>query len=258
MKRNKTILAVALGTIFATHAFAENNLTPNLGVAPTQSTNVGSVSAQKAETIDNNELSRISMETKKLEKQNQVAASQLNLLKTQKEIEALQDEQGNGGSVSAKNNMRANEEQRLSEEQDIPQEVGFVYKNDKKSKLTDENSEVNTILKEFQDLKKTVADKEKEQQAQAIKPMIAIRSLESVDLDRLSVYGDSQKSARLKFIYLITDGPTQKRVSNKVDVKEGGEFKVQGDTYKVVQINTDGITIQNTISKKNIDLTRAQ
>lgn len=256
MKRNKTILAVALGAILASHAFADDNLTPNLG---------GKTSATKIDTsntntkpIDNNELSKISMQKRKLDQENQVATSELTLLKTQKEIQTLKDDQENGVSMSSKNGMRANEEQQLSEEQGIPQDVGFIYKNDKKAKLTEQNSEVNTILKEFQDLKKSVQEKEKEQQAQAIKPMIAIRSLESVDLDRLSVYGESQKSARLKFIYLVTDGPTQKRISNKVDVKEGAEFKVQGDSYKVIQINTDGLTIQNTISKKNIELTRVQ
>ena len=80
--------------------------------------------------------------------------------------------------------------------------------------------------------------------------------MESVELDGLSIYDDSQKSAKLKFTYLINEGANQKRVSSKVDIKENANFKVQGDSYKVVQIRNDGVTIQNTISHKNIDLTR--
>lgn len=251
MKLSKTILAVALGSILASHAFADDK-----AVAPTTAKN----DTENSSVITNNDLSKITMEQKKLEKENAVAQSKLSLLKTQQEIMKVKEETGDGGFSGGPNEMKASDEQRLSEEQGIPQNVGFIYKNDKKAKLTEENSEMNTILQEFNALKQSVAEKDKKEQEQqeAAKQMVSIKSLESVEIDRLSIYGEVQKSARLRFVYLITEGPTQKRVATKVDVKEGSEFKVQGDTYKVVQIGTEGITIQNTVSKKNIDLARSQ
>lgn len=258
MRKNKTILAITLGALLASNAYAAGGIEPK--------TNVPDKATGQSTPINNKDLSTIALEQKKLERESDVAKTKLDLLKTNLEIQKIQDEQEGGSSSTSGNNvlkMSATEEQRLAEEQGLNQDVGFVYKGDsKKTKLTKENSEIDTVLKEFNELKKKVdtsnSDKDAQEAAKFARPQISIKSLESVQLDRLSIYNESEKSARIKFIYLVNEGQTQKRVSTPVDVKEGAIFKVQGDSYKVMQIGNNGVTIQNTISKKDIELNRVE
>jgi len=263
MKRNKTILAVALGALLASNVYAADNITPQLN-AKADNTSVSTSDQASVGNVNNNALTEIALQQKKLERENFVATQKLNLLKTNQQIQQLSEDSdfSSGGSVGSNSNapkMSPSEEQRIAEEQGIQQEVGFVYKGDaKKAKITEENTEISKVLSEFNDLKKKVEknDQEANQVPANARPQISIRSLESVELDGLSIYDDSQKSAKIKFTYLINEGASQKRVVSKVDIKENGTFKVQGDSYKVLQIRNDGVSLQNTITQKNIELTR--
>lgn len=260
MRKNKTILAAVLGTILTSNVYAADNVAPQLAV---KNDNISEKkSLDNSGVINNNILSEVALKNKKLERENANAKLQLDLLKTNQEIARMNEEDsGYGGNPSSALKMSPSEEQRIADEQGINQDVGFVYKGDaKKEKITEENSEINKVLSEFNELKKKVEQSDKDAISAQVpanaRPQISIRTLESVELDGLSIYDDSQKSAKLKFTYLINEGANQKRVSSKVDIKENANFKVQGDSYKVVQIRNDGVTIQNTISHKNIDLTR--
>jgi opacity protein-like surface antigen len=264
MKRNKTILAVALGALLASNVYAADNITPQLN-SKTDAPNAQATAQSSANSGNNNNaLTEIALQQKKLERENFVATQQLNLLKTKQQIQQLSEDSdfSSGSTVGSNSNapkMSPSEEQRIAEEQGIQQEVGFVYKADaKKAKITEENTEINKVLSEFNDLKKKMEKNEQEATQVPVnaRPQISIRSLESVELDGLSIYDESEKSAKIKFTYLINDGPNQKRVVSKVDIKENGTFKVQGDSYKVLQIRNDGVSIQNTVTQKNIELAR--
>lgn len=215
--------------------------------------------------IDKDKLSQIRMKIQEETLNQELEQGRLNKLRIQQEQNKIKNEMNSGGStINTKNDyMKPTEEAILSKKDGIPQNVGFVYKNqivepknttntnntsnDRKSGNPDE---ISNILKKFDDLKK-----ESDNTLKVATEYVVLKTLLDTELDMLSIY-DGNKSAKLRFSYLHDDGIQKRKVITVVSVSEGKTFKVENDIYKVDNIDSDGIVIHNTKSKEEIILTK--
>lgn len=225
--------------------------------------------------IDKDKLSLIRMKIQEESLNQELEQGKLNKLRIQQEQNKIKNEM-NGLTGSSNNaniingredHMKPTEEDILSKQGQIPQNVGFVYKNqiidaiEKKdipknmldalnSSKSDDPAEISNILKKFDELKK-----ESDSTIKVVKEYVIVKTLVDSELDMLSIY-DGSKSAKLKFSYMHDDGTQKRKVVTIVNVSEGKTFKVEDDIYKVEKIDSDGLVIQNTKSEEYIILTK--
>lgn len=271
-KINKSKLAILIGlSVLSINVFAANTMNTN-------SNTIGGAVAPVEKDISSDDLSKIRMKIQQTKLEQQLEQEKTNKLRAVSEQMKIQDSVDGSGSKGVVNNsplpddMRATEEQRLSDEQNINQNVGFIYKSDavsdslgKKSKgsnsiidaLTsdkdnsnEKTDELSKVLKKFDDLKK-----EADTTVKTVNEYVVKKTFLGADITMLSIF-DGTKSAKIKFTYLIDDGIQKKKVGNVISVEEGKSFKVEDDNFNVQAIDKDGVVIVNTTTKEDMILTR--
>ena len=271
-KINKSKLAILVGlSVLSINVFAANTMNTN-------SNTIGGAVAPVEKDISSDDLSKIRMKIQQTKLEQQLEQEKTNKLRAVSEQMKIQDSVDGSGSKGVVNNsplpddMRATEEQRLSDEQNINQNVGFIYKSDavsdslgKKSKgsnsiidaLTsdkdnsnEKTDELSKVLKKFDDLKK-----EADTTVKTVNEYVVKKTFLGADITMLSIF-DGTKSAKIKFTYLIDDGIQKKKVGNVISVEEGKSFKVEDDNFNVQAIDKDGVVIVNTTTKEDMILTR--
>lgn len=271
-KINKSKLAILIGlSVLSINVFAANTMNTN-------SNTIGGAVAPVEKDISSDDLSKIRMKIQQTKLEQQLEQEKTNKLRAVSEQMKIQDSVDGTGSKGVVNNsplpddMRATEEQRLSDEQNINQNVGFIYKSDagsdslgKKSKgsnsiidaLTsdkdnsnEKTDELSKVLKKFDDLKK-----EADTTVKTVNEYVVKKTFLGADITMLSIF-DGTKSAKIKFTYLIDDGIQKKKVGNVISVEEGKSFKVEDDNFNVQAIDKDGVVIVNTTTKEDMILTR--
>lgn len=222
--------------------------------------------------IDKDKLSLIRMQIQEESLNQELEQGKLNKLRIQQEQNKIKNEMNgvtvNNNIINGKEDyMKPTEEDILSKQGGIPQNVGFVYKQNQvnsiekkevpknmldslNSSKSNDPAEISNILKKFDELKK-----ESDSTIQVVKEYVIVKTLIDSELDMLSIY-DGNKSAKLKFSYMHDDGTQKRKVITIVNVSEGKTFKVEDDIYKVDKIDSDGIVIQNTKSSEYIILTK--
>jgi Tfp pilus assembly major pilin PilA len=220
--------------------------------------------------VDKEELSQIRLKIQKEKLNQEYEQEKLNKLRIKQEQNKIED-QITGQPINSKQDeaMKPTEEDILSKEQGIQQNVGFVYKtgeSDNKVKesnnildsLTGNNSEgdqenpdnLAKVLQKFDELKK-----ESDITLKVANEYVVVKSLVSTELDMLSIY-DGKKSAKVRFAYLHDDGIQKRKVITVVSIVEGKTFKIEEDIYKVEKLDSDGLVILNTKTKEEIILTK--
>lgn len=194
-------------------------------------------------------------------------------VKVEDEINGVSNSVANG-EVNMPQINQPTEEERLSTQNGISQPVGFIYSKDaivtdpsekKKSNNildaltgghdhedseTDGADELSKVLKKFDQLKK-----ETDKPASLQQEFTLTKKLVETQLDMLSIFGED-KSAKVKFVYLIDDGIQKKRVANIISVKEGRVFNVEDDTFKVDTIDGDGLVLIDMKTKEQKIITK--
>lgn len=226
------------------------------------------IAAEKV--VDKEELSQIRLKIQKEKLNQELEQEKLNKLRIKQEQGKIED-QINGGSalIKQEDEMKPTEEEILSREQNIPQNVGFIYKNEASTSkpqqsnnildaLTGEGNtasednpdDLSKVLQKFDDLKK-----ESDSTLKMASEYVVVKTLVETELDMLSIY-DGKKSAKIRFAYLHDDGIQKRKVITVVNVVEGKTFKIEDDIYKVENLDSDGLVILNTKTKKEIILTK--
>lgn len=226
------------------------------------------IAAEKV--VDKEELSQIRLKIQKEKLNQELEQEKLNKLRIKQEQGKIED-QINGGSalIKKEDEMKPNEEEILSREQNIPQNVGFIYKNEASTSkpqksnnildaLTGEGNtasednpdDLSKVLQKFDALKK-----ESDSTLKMASEYVVVKTLVETELDMLSIY-DGKKSAKIRFAYLHDDGIQKRKVITVVNVVEGKTFKIEDDIYKVENLDSDGLVILNTKTKEEIILTK--
>lgn len=223
-------------------------------------------------TVDKEELSQIRLKIQKEKLNQEYEQEKLNKLRIQQEQSKIENQMISPSISGTKENyMEPTEEDRLSHEKEIPQNVGFIYKNDQteasspKSNnildvLTSEGEpnpnaseggeDLSKVLQKFDDLKK-----ESDSTLKVATEYVVVKTLVGTELDMLSIY-DGKKSAKVRFSYMHDDGIQKRKVISVVSVVEGKTFKVEDDIYKVESLDRDGVVIINTKNNEEIILTK--
>lgn len=213
--------------------------------------------------LDKDKLSQIRMKIQEETLNQELEQGKLNKLRIQQEQSKIKNEI-NGGSIQLKeDNMNPKEEDILSKENNLPQNVGFIYKSqliekenstnrlDNLNDVKNNNSdEISNILQKFDDLKK-----ESDVTLKSATEYKIVKTLIQTELDMLSIY-DENKSAKIRFSYIHDDGIQKRKVITVINATEGKSFKVEDDIYKVENIDSDGIVIRNMNNKEEIILTK--
>lgn len=255
-----SIALIAVLSIFSVNAFAVDKAAP--------------------QTPKKEDLSDIRMQIQKEKLEQELEKEKLNKLRLKAEQVKVEDEM-NGVTTGAVANGDANmpqigqptEEEKLSTQNGIAQPVGFIYSKEPVITTTDKKKtnnildaltgksekpeggaegadELSKVLQKFDQLKK-----ETDKPASLQVDYTVTKTLIETQLDMLSIFGDD-KSAKIKFVYLIDDGIQKKKVANIVSVKEGRVFNVEDDTYKVDQIDGDGLVLVNMKTKEQKIITK--
>lgn len=209
--------------------------------------------------LDKDKLSQIRMKIQEETLNQELEQGKLNKLRIQQEQSKIKNEI-NGGSIQLKeDNMNPKEEDILSKENNLPQNVGFIYKsqqiensNNVLEELNGKNNpdELSNILQKFDDLKK-----ESDVTLKSATEYKVVKTLVETELDMLSIY-DGKKSAKIRFSYIHDDGTQKRKVITVINATEGKSFKVEDDIYKIENIDSDGIVIRNSKNKEEIILTK--
>lgn len=227
------------------------------------------IAAEKV--VDKEELSQIRLKIQKEKLNQELEQEKLNKLRIKQEQDKIEEQISGGSSlIKQEDEMNPTEEERLAKEQNIPQNVGFIYKNDASaSKQTKSNNildaltgedttnssednpeDLSKVLQKFDDLKK-----ESDSTLKMASEYVVLKTLVGTELDMLSIY-DGKKSAKIRFSYLHDDGIQKRKVITVVNVVEGKTFKIEDDIYKVENLDNDGLVIVNTKTKEEIILTK--
>ena len=227
------------------------------------------IAAEKV--VDKEELSQIRLKIQKEKLNQELEQEKLNKLRIKQEQDKIEEQiSGVSSLIKQEDEMNPTEEERLAKEQNIPQNVGFIYKNDaSESKQTKSNNildaltgedttnssednpeDLSKVLQKFDDLKK-----ESDSTLKMASEYVVLKTLVGTELDMLSIY-DGKKSAKIRFSYLHDDGIQKRKVITVVNVVEGKTFKIEDDIYKVENLDNDGLVIVNTKTKEEIILTK--
>lgn len=209
------------------------------------------------------ELSKIRISIQKEKLNQEYEQEKLNKLRIQQEQSKIENNNSIGLGAVKIDEMSPTEEARIAKDNNIPQNVGFIYKNDssenKSNKVLNELNgemkdsspeELSKVLQKFDELKK-----ESDSAVKETGKYVVVKTLVSTDLDMLSIY-DGNKNAKVRFSYIHDDGIQKKKVITVVNVTDGKTFKVDDDIYNVINLDSDGLVIVNTKTKEEIILTK--
>ena len=259
-KIKRTKLAIVIGlSIMAFNAFAEENTANN------------NTPEQK---ISTEELSKIRMQIKKEQLSQELDSQILNRVRIQSEKTKIEDQLDGGSSLkngaNVPEDMKATEEDRLTEKANAQQNVGFVYKSDEvkdddtskkgnsiidaltgKPTTSEESSdELSKVLKKFDDLKK-----EADTSVKTANEYVVTKTFLGADITMLYIF-DGVKNAKVKFTYLQDDGIQKTKIGNVVSLQEGKIFNVENDSFKVNTIDKDGVVLLNNTTQEEIIITK--
>lgn len=233
----------------------------------------------KTEDVKKEDLSQYRMRIQKEKLEQEFEREKLGKLKIKAEQAKIED-QINGVSTTGAatdanmpNAMTPSEEEKIATAKGIPQNVGFIYKNDaetvqtqskkpnnildaltgkgdKDKSNTEGSDDVSAVLKKFDLLKK-----ESDTTVKSMSEYVVTKTLLETKLDMLSIF-DENKTAKLRFVYLHDDGIQKKKVITVVTVNEGKVFNVEDDTYKIDKIDSDGLVIVNIKTKEETIITK--
>ncbi len=223
--------------------------------------------APKQNEIKKEDLSQVRMQIHKEKLEQELEKEKLSKLRLKAEQAKIEDQLNGVSATSIDSNLpqvpRASDEDKISKDNSIPQNVGFIYRGDNHidnsksvrsnnildsltGKKTSSNKdpvegkdELSKVLEKFDEYKKVSDSK-----AKVLNEYVVSKTLLETDLDMLSIFDDN-KSARLRFVYLHDDGIQKKKVISLVTVKEGRVFKIEDDTFKVDKIDSDGLVLVN-------------
>lgn len=262
MKNRNKFKLTQLCLLIATISVSSFSFADNAAKSTTKPLSTTEKTTEKANDtpLNNSDLSDLRKEIVAEQLRGQLADKKLETKKKEKEIESLQyqidNPQSNLSNGNVKNTntlidpgMIAPIEDRIAKDKNMNQVVGFKYQQEEKK---DSGAEVSGMLKELDQM---IGKDNMESTPPAPIPFTVQKTFVEAKLDSLSIVG-TEKKAKVKFIFLETNGTQKKKIAYVINAEEGKETKVNDKRFVFKSITNEGVQMVDLDNNQVIEASR--